>query len=61
MTDPIVNEVRQFRMEHTRKCNSDLVLICQDMRAIQARCGHKVVRLPPKRLQPTTESNATSD
>lgn len=60
MTDPIVNEVRHFRMEHTRKCNSDLATICQDIRDIQARCGHKVVRLPPKRLQPTTESNATS-
>ena len=48
MTDPIVSEVRHFRMEHTRKCNSDLATICQDIRAIQARCGHKVVRLPPK-------------
>ena len=60
MTDPIVNEVRQFRMEHTRKCNSDLAAIFRDVRVIQARCGHKVVRLPPKRLQSTTESNATS-
>jgi hypothetical protein len=47
-------------MEHTKKCNSDLDLICEDIRKIQARCGHEVVRLPPKRLQPTTASNATS-
>ena len=60
MSDPIVDEVRRFRMEHTRKCNSDLALICKDARRIQARCGHKVVRFPPRKLQPTTESNATS-
>ena len=60
MTDPIVDEVRRFRMEHTKKCNSDLDLICEDIRKIQARCGHEVVRLSPKRLQPTTASNATS-
>jgi hypothetical protein len=60
MTDPIVDEVRRFRMEHTRKCNSDLDLICKDIREIQARCGHKVVRLPPKRLHPKRASNATS-
>ena len=60
MKDPIVSEVRRFRIEHTRKCNSDLDLICEDIRKIQARCGHKVVRLPSIRLQPTTASNATS-
>lgn len=60
MTDPIVEEVRRFRMEHTRKCKSNLALICKDLRAIQARCGHKVVRLSPKKLRPTSKSNATS-
>ena len=60
MTDPIVEEVRRYRMEHTRKCKSDLALICKDLRAIQARCGHRVVRLSPKRLQPTTEPKAIS-
>jgi hypothetical protein len=60
MTDPIVEEVRRFRMEHTKKCHSDLDLICEDIRKIQSRCGHKVVRLPPKRLQPLTVPNASS-
>ena len=60
MTDPLVDEVRRSRMEHTRKCSFDLDLICEDIRKIQVRCGHKVVRLPARRLQPTTASNATS-
>ena len=60
MRDPIVDEVRRFRMEHTRKFRSDLDLICADIRKIQVRCGHKIVRHPAKRVQPTTASNATS-
>jgi hypothetical protein len=51
MTDPIVKKVREARMEHTRKCDYDLAAICEDMRAIQAECGHKVVRRPPKRIR----------
>jgi len=60
MSDPIVDEVRRFRMDHTRKCKSDLDLICEDLRKIQEGCGHKVVRLPAVRHQPTTASNGTS-
>jgi hypothetical protein len=50
MKDPIVAEVRKHRMEHTRKFKGDLRAICADLRAIQSTCGHKVVRLPPRRL-----------
>ncbi len=60
MKDPIVEEVRRARMEHTRECNSDLALILEDVRAIQARCGHKVVRLPAKKLTPATNPKAAS-
>ena len=56
MKDPIVEEVRRIRMEHTKQFNSDLDAICADLRAVQERCGHKVVRLSPKRLQPTKKS-----
>jgi hypothetical protein len=48
MSDPIVEEVRQYRLEHARKLNFDLVAICADLRAIQQSSGHKVVRLPSK-------------
>ncbi len=52
MKDPIVEEVRKHRMEHTRKFNGDLAAICEDLRAIQRTSGHKVVRLPAKKLEP---------
>jgi hypothetical protein len=53
MKDPIVEEVRKNRMEHTRKFNGDLAAICADLRTIQAASGYEVVRLRPKRLEAT--------
>ena len=53
MKDPIVEEVRKHRMEHTKKFNGDLAAICADLRSIQAKSGFKVVRLAPKKLAPT--------
>jgi len=52
MTDPIVEEVRKHRMEHTLRFGRNLAAICADLRTIQATSGHTVVRLPPKRLEP---------
>ena len=56
MIDPIVQEVRKHRMEHTRKFKGDLAAICSDLRAIQAASGHAVVRLSPRRPAPTSAS-----
>ncbi len=53
MNDPIVQEVRQHRMEHTLKFNGDLAAICADLRATQANSGHEVVRLAAKRPELT--------
>ena len=44
MSDPIVDEIRSYRLEHTRKFDGDLHRICEDLRAYQKACGHKVVR-----------------
>ena len=57
MKDPIVEEVRKHRMEHTQKFRGDLSAICADLHAIQAASGHKVVRLAPRKLQPTKLSS----
>jgi hypothetical protein len=35
MKDPFVAEVRKYRMEHTKKCNSDIHAICKDLRKYQ--------------------------
>jgi hypothetical protein len=56
MNDPIVEEVRRHRMEHTRKFGGDLKLICEDLRRIQRESGCQVVRRPPKLLPPVKES-----
>jgi hypothetical protein len=50
MKDPIVEEIRRYRMEHTRKFGGDLNLICEDLRRIQRESGCQVVRRPPKLL-----------
>ena len=51
MIDPIVQEVRKHRMEHTLKFRGDLAAICADLRAIQLASGHTVVRLSTRRLE----------
>jgi hypothetical protein len=56
MTDPIVQEVRKHRMEHTRKFGGDLTAICADLRTIQAASGHMVVRLSPRRREPSAST-----
>ncbi len=59
MKDPIVEEVRKHRMEHTAKFHGDLDAIYEDLRRIQATCGRKVVRLPAVRLKPNKRPVAT--
>jgi len=50
MQDPIVEEVRTYRMEHTRKFKEELTAVCENLRFIQNESGHKVVRLTPRRF-----------
>lgn len=60
MKDPIVEEVRKYRMEHTKKFNADLASICEDLRSTQKDSGHKVVRLPARKLRQTETLSTTS-
>ena len=53
MKDPYVAEVRKHRMEHTKQFNSDLHLICEDLRRFESSLGDRVVTLEPRRIQPT--------
>ena len=50
MNDPIVEEVRRARDHHARKFNYDLAAICADIRRHQKICGHRVVRLNPRKI-----------
>jgi hypothetical protein len=56
MKDPIVEEVRQHRLEHTRKFKGRLAEICTDLRSIQKTSGHQVVRLAPRKLTQKNKS-----
>jgi hypothetical protein len=60
MKDPIVAEVRQHRMEHTKRFHSNLKLICEDFRKLEAGLGDRLVRPQPKRIRPASGSKATS-
>jgi hypothetical protein len=44
MKDPIVEEVRKYRMAQTRKFKGDLAAICADLRTVQETSGHEVIR-----------------
>jgi hypothetical protein len=52
MKDPIVEEIRKIRMEHTKKFGGDLKRICEDIRHLQSESGYQVVRRPPKLIEP---------
>ena len=58
MTDPIVNEVRKHRAEHTQRFNGKLSDICKDLCKFQTTCGHHIVRLSPRRIQQTKATRA---
>ena len=60
MKDPIVEEVRKYRKEHTAKFHGDLDAICEDFLRIEQVCGHRVVRLPAGRLKPRKRPVASS-
>ncbi len=43
--DPIVEEIRQYRLEYSARFNHDLKAICSDLRKRQAESRRKVVVL----------------
>ncbi|VFN05767.1 MAG: hypothetical protein BECKG1743D_GA0114223_110552 [Candidatus Kentron sp. G] len=57
MKDPIVEEVRRYRMEHTRRFDFDLHRICEDLRRLEKDLGDRVVEPRPKRLEPSNSED----
>ena len=57
MNDPIVEEIRRFRQEHTEHFHGNLEAICDDLRKLQQACGHPVVTFQPKPLKPRKRSH----
>lgn len=50
MRDPIVEEVRRLRDEHSRSFGYDFDAICDAYERQQVRAGDRLVRLGPKLL-----------
>lgn len=50
MIDPIVEEIRKFRDAHAKRFNYDLDAICEDFKSHQQKCGHRLVKFPPKKI-----------
>ena len=48
MNDPIVEEVRRIRDEHSRSFDYNLDAICNAYQQQQLLLGGRLVRLPPK-------------
>nr|VFK50448.1 MAG: hypothetical protein BECKTUN1418E_GA0071001_100316 [Candidatus Kentron sp. TUN]VFK51688.1 MAG: hypothetical protein BECKTUN1418F_GA0071002_100316 [Candidatus Kentron sp. TUN]VFK56459.1 MAG: hypothetical protein BECKTUN1418D_GA0071000_104713 [Candidatus Kentron sp. TUN] len=52
--DPIVEEIRRYRMEHTRRFDFDLHRIREDLRELEKGLEGRVVEPRPKRPEPKT-------
>jgi hypothetical protein len=61
MKDPFVQEVRKYRMEHTRSFGADLHLICEDLRQFEGTLGNRIVSLEPRRFQATRRSRRIAE
>ena len=48
MKDPIVEEVRRVRDEHSRSFDYNLDAICKEYQQRQLLLGSRLVRFPPK-------------
>ncbi len=54
--DPIVAEIRRYRMEHAKNHGHDLKRINEALVNFEAESGRKVVRRNPRLLLPRTGS-----
>jgi len=50
--DPVLAEIRAYREAYSERFGGDISAMLADLRKRQAASGRKVVKLPPKRLQP---------
>jgi len=50
MKDPIIEEVRRIRDEHSKLFDYDLDKICEDYKSSQKKLKNRLVRLKPKLL-----------
>ena len=54
--DPIVAEIRRYRMEHTEKYGHDLKRIWEALKEFETKSGYEVVHRKPRLLSPEVHS-----
>lgn len=59
MKDPIIEEIRRIRDEHSKKFNYDLDAICEDYKIRQSKLKNRLVRLKPKLIKTNQTIPAT--
>jgi hypothetical protein len=59
--DPIVDEIRRIRQEHTDTFNRDLHAICEDLRRQERESGREYVSFPPRRVRVVATSESSDD
>ena len=59
--DPIVDEIRRIRQEHTDKFKGDLHAICEDLRRQERESGRRYVSFPARRVQGVGASESAQD
>jgi len=59
--DPIVDEIRRIRQDHTDRFNGDLHAICEDLWRQEQQSGRQYVSLPPRRVQPAGASKSSGE
>ena len=57
--DPIVEEIRRIRQEHTDRFNGDLHAICEDLRRQERESGRQYVSFPPRPVQLGAQSDSS--
>ena len=59
--DPIVDEIRRIRQEHTDRFNRDLHAICEDIRRQERESDRDYVSFPPRPVQVVAASESSHD
>ena len=59
--DPIVAEVRQFRVEHAAKFHYDLEAIFRDLKEKEKNSGKTYIRYSPRICQPAVCDSRSQD
>lgn len=59
--DPIVDEIRRIRQEHTDRFNGDLHAICEDLRRQERESGREYVSFAPRPVRVAAASESARE